>query len=57
MVVHSDIDYEYPAAGAQAQGYAALLSELRTALNNLAAKKGETNPYQITVSRSSDMSI
>ncbi|KAF8598735.1 glycoside hydrolase family 18 and carbohydrate-binding module family 5 protein [Ceratobasidium sp. AG-I] len=43
-----DIDYEYPAAGAQAQGYAALLSELRTALNAHAAKKGETNPYQIT---------
>ncbi|KAG8736103.1 hypothetical protein FRC10_009701 [Ceratobasidium sp. 414] len=44
----SDIDYEYPAAGAQAQGFASLLSELRTALNNHAAKKGETNPYQLT---------
>ncbi|CAE6523907.1 unnamed protein product [Rhizoctonia solani] len=43
-----DIDYEYPSAGAQAQGYAALLSELRTALNSHATKKGETNPYQIT---------
>ncbi|CAE6514559.1 unnamed protein product [Rhizoctonia solani] len=43
-----DIDYEYPSAGAQAQGYAALLSELRAALNSHAAKKGETNPYQIT---------
>ncbi|CAE7146080.1 unnamed protein product, partial [Rhizoctonia solani] len=43
-----DIDYEYPTAGAQAQGYVALLSELRTALNSHAAKKGETNPYQIT---------
>ncbi|CAE6496434.1 unnamed protein product, partial [Rhizoctonia solani] len=43
-----DIDYEYPSAGAQAQGYAALLSELRTALNTHATKKGETNPYQIT---------
>lgn len=45
----SDIDFEYPTAGAQAQGFASLLSELRTALNNHAAKKGETNPYQITV--------
>ncbi|KAG8703022.1 hypothetical protein FRC08_003114 [Ceratobasidium sp. 394] len=43
-----DIDYEYPAAGAQAQGLASLLSELRTGLNNHAAKKGETNPYQLT---------
>ncbi|KAH7333895.1 glycoside hydrolase family 18 and carbohydrate-binding module family 5 protein [Rhizoctonia solani] len=43
-----DIDYEYPSAGAQAQGYVALLSELRTALNSHATKKGETNPYQIT---------
>ncbi|KAG8711791.1 hypothetical protein FRC11_001828, partial [Ceratobasidium sp. 423] len=43
-----DIDYEYPAAGAQAQGYVSLLSELRTALNSHATKKGETNLYQIT---------
>ncbi|CAE6354217.1 unnamed protein product [Rhizoctonia solani] len=43
-----DIDYEYPTAGAQAQGYAALLSELRAALDAHAAKKGESNPYQIT---------
>ncbi|GAB1522165.1 Chitinase 4 [Rhizoctonia solani] len=43
-----DIDYEYPAAGAQAQGYASLLSELRAALDAHAAKKGESNPYQIT---------
>ena len=47
---YSDIDFEYPTAGAQAQGYVSLLSELRTALNAHAAKKGETNPYQITVS-------
>ncbi|KAG9082809.1 hypothetical protein FRC07_014087, partial [Ceratobasidium sp. 392] len=46
-----DIDYEYPAAGAQAQGLASLLSELRTALNNHASKKGETNPYLITPSQ------
>lgn len=43
-----DIDFEYPTAGAQAQGFASLLSELRTALNSHAAKKGETNPYQVT---------
>ncbi|KAG8759945.1 hypothetical protein FRC12_009648 [Ceratobasidium sp. 428] len=43
-----DIDFEYPTAGAQAQGLASLLSELRTALNAHATKKGETNPYLIT---------
>jgi chitinase len=44
-----DIDFEYPTAGAQAQGFASLLSELRTGLNNWASKKGESNPYQLTV--------
>ncbi|KAB5589554.1 Glycoside hydrolase family 18 protein [Ceratobasidium theobromae] len=43
-----DIDFEFPTAGAQAKGYVSLLSELRTALNKHAAKKGEKNPYQIT---------
>ncbi|KDQ10640.1 carbohydrate-binding module family 5 protein [Botryobasidium botryosum FD-172 SS1] len=43
-----DIDFEYPTA-AQASAFTSLLSELRTALNNHASKKGETNPYQISV--------
>ncbi|KAG8716418.1 hypothetical protein FRC09_015764 [Ceratobasidium sp. 395] len=43
-----DIDYEFPAAGAQAQGFASLLKELRAGLDSHAAKKGETNPYLIT---------
>ncbi|KDQ10638.1 carbohydrate-binding module family 5 protein [Botryobasidium botryosum FD-172 SS1] len=42
-----DIDFEYPTA-AQASAFTALLSELRTALDSHAAKKGETNPYQIS---------
>ncbi|KAG8781947.1 hypothetical protein FRC12_021384 [Ceratobasidium sp. 428] len=43
-----DIDYEFPTAGAQAQGFASLLKELRAGLDAHAAKKGETNPYLIT---------
>ncbi|QRV95540.1 chitinase [Ceratobasidium sp. AG-Ba] len=43
-----DIDFEYPTAGAQAQGFASLLKELRAGLDAHAAKKGETNPYLIT---------
>ncbi|CAE6494650.1 unnamed protein product, partial [Rhizoctonia solani] len=45
-----DIDYEYPSNKPEAQGFAALLSELRTALDKHATEKGETNPYQITAS-------
>ncbi|TDL20581.1 hypothetical protein BD410DRAFT_725659 [Rickenella mellea] len=43
-----DIDFEYPTAGAQAQGFATLLTSLRTAFNQLAAKKGDSVPYQLT---------
>ncbi|KAJ7595937.1 glycoside hydrolase family 18 protein [Mycena floridula] len=43
-----DIDYEYPANAAQGQGFADLLSALRSAFDALAAKKGDTTPYQIT---------
>ncbi|KAF8908087.1 glycoside hydrolase superfamily [Gymnopilus junonius] len=43
-----DIDYEYPANAAQGQGFAALLTSLRTAFDQLAAKKGDTSPYLIT---------
>jgi len=44
----SDIDYEYPGTAAQGQGFADLLTSLRTAFNALAAKKGDSEPYQIT---------
>jgi chitinase len=43
-----DIDFEYPSTAAQGSGFASLLSELRTALNNHASKKGDTVPYIIT---------
>ncbi|KAF8649213.1 hypothetical protein AX16_005940 [Volvariella volvacea WC 439] len=44
-----DIDYEYPASTAQGQGLADLLTSLRQALNQLASRKGESNPYLLTV--------
>ncbi|CAE7173297.1 unnamed protein product [Rhizoctonia solani] len=44
-----DIDWEYPAAGAQADAFVALLKETRAALDDLAKKKGDTVPYQLSV--------
>ncbi len=44
-----DIDFEYPTTDALGSGFSSLISELRTALDNLATKKGDTTPYQITV--------
>ncbi|KAH9945514.1 glycoside hydrolase superfamily [Amylocystis lapponica] len=43
-----DIDYEYASSPALAQGFADLLTELRTAFDNLATKKGDKVPYQLT---------
>ncbi|THH07640.1 hypothetical protein EW145_g3240 [Phellinidium pouzarii] len=43
-----DIDFEYPSNSAQGQGFADLLTSLRTAFNQLAAQKGDTVPYQLT---------
>ncbi|KAF8603036.1 hypothetical protein BDV93DRAFT_493979 [Ceratobasidium sp. AG-I] len=43
-----DIDYEYPETPEQASGYVSLLSELRSALDAHAKKKGESNPYQLS---------
>lgn len=45
-----DLDYEYPANTAQGQGFADLLTSLRTAFNSYAQSKGDTVPYLITVS-------
>ncbi|EED82727.1 hypothetical protein POSPLDRAFT_58726 [Postia placenta Mad-698-R] len=43
-----DIDFEYPDTPALAQGFADLLTELRTAFDALATSKGDTVPYQLT---------
>lgn len=42
-------DYEYPSTSAQGQGFADLLTELRTALTSLQTSNGDSVPYQITV--------
>ncbi|GJJ12346.1 hypothetical protein Clacol_006587 [Clathrus columnatus] len=44
-----DLDFEYPSSSAQGTGFASLITELRTAFNQLAERKGDTVPYQITV--------
>lgn len=46
----SDLDFEYPANAVQGQGFANLYTSLRTALDALAAKKGDATTYQLTVS-------
>lgn len=45
----SDLDFEYPSSSAQGTGFASLITELRSAFNQLAERKGDTVPYQITV--------
>ncbi|KAI8360321.1 glycoside hydrolase superfamily [Mortierella sp. GBAus27b] len=43
-----DIDWEYPKTDEQAADYVSLLRELREALDQYAAEKGDSNPYIIT---------
>ncbi|THU98625.1 hypothetical protein K435DRAFT_720591 [Dendrothele bispora CBS 962.96] len=43
-----DLDFEYPSSAAQGQGFADLLTELRSAFDSLAAKKGDSTPYEIS---------
>ncbi|KAF9465417.1 glycosyl hydrolases family 18-domain-containing protein [Collybia nuda] len=43
-----DIDFEYPTSDAQGQGFADLLTALRTGFNQLQSRKGDSVPYQIT---------
>ena len=54
MIFWSDIDYEYPANAAQGQGFADLLTSLRSAFDELAQQNGDTVPYQLTVCPSVD---
>ncbi|KAG6865811.1 hypothetical protein C0991_011616 [Blastosporella zonata] len=43
-----DLDFEFPTSAAQGQGFADLLTSLRTAFTALATKKGDKVPYQLT---------
>lgn len=45
-----DIDFEYPANGAEGQGFLDLVRSLRDAFDDLATANGDTTPYQLTVS-------
>lgn len=45
-----DIDFEYPTSDPLASGFASLLTSLRTAFDNLQKQKGDSVPYQLTVS-------
>lgn len=44
-----DLDFEYPSTPQLGQGFADLLSSLRTALDLFAKTKGDTVPYLLTV--------
>ncbi|KAI0071673.1 hypothetical protein K474DRAFT_1606521 [Panus rudis PR-1116 ss-1] len=43
-----DIDFEYPNGAAQGQGFADLLTSLRTAFDNLQKTKGDATPYLLS---------
>ncbi|KAJ3554530.1 hypothetical protein NM688_g3060 [Phlebia brevispora] len=43
-----DIDFEYPSSPEQAQGFADLLTALRSAFDELASSKGDATPYLLT---------
>ncbi|KAM5540818.1 hypothetical protein V8D89_005462 [Ganoderma adspersum] len=47
-----DIDYEFPETTTQGAGLASLVTELRTAFNDLQKKKGDSTPYLITAATS-----
>ena len=45
-----DIDFEYPANGAEGQGFLDLMTSVRNAFDDLATANGDTTPYELTVS-------
>ncbi|KAM5531156.1 hypothetical protein V8D89_015177 [Ganoderma adspersum] len=50
-----DIDFEYPTTDALGSGFSSLITELRTAFDNLATRKGDAVPYQITIATSAGL--
>ncbi|KIY65734.1 glycoside hydrolase family 18 protein [Cylindrobasidium torrendii FP15055 ss-10] len=51
-----DIDFEYPGTAEEGQGFADLVAELRTALDDLQKSKSDENPYLISVAVSAGSS-
>ncbi|PIL35115.1 hypothetical protein GSI_02903 [Ganoderma sinense ZZ0214-1] len=47
-----DVDYEFPETTAQGEGLASLVTELRTAFDNLQKQKGDATPYLVTAATS-----
>ncbi|KAF8066810.1 glycosyl hydrolases family 18-domain-containing protein [Lyophyllum atratum] len=43
-----DLDFEFPSSAAQGQAFADLFTALRTAFNQLASRKGDAVPYQLS---------
>lgn len=43
-----DLDFEYPSSTAQGQGFADLITSLRSAFDTYQAQKGDTTPYLLT---------
>ncbi|CAK5274236.1 unnamed protein product [Mycena citricolor] len=43
-----DMDFEYPSSAAEGQNFADLYTELRTAFDALATRKGDKTPYELT---------
>ncbi|PIL27429.1 hypothetical protein GSI_10577 [Ganoderma sinense ZZ0214-1] len=50
-----DLDFEYPSTDALGSGFSSLITELRTAFDALATRKGDTVPYQITIATSAGL--
>lgn len=46
-----DLDFEYPSNTALGQGFADLLTSLRSGLDSYASSKGDSVPYLLTVRR------
>lgn len=44
-----DIDFEYPETKDDATAFTSLLTDMRTALNQLASRKGDSVPYVLSV--------
>ncbi|PIL29808.1 hypothetical protein GSI_08014 [Ganoderma sinense ZZ0214-1] len=53
----TDVDFEFPDTAARGSGLASLITELRTAFDDLQEKKGDTTPYILTAATSAIVSL